>query len=1113
MSIDIGRELQRLKGRLDRVERSPRLAHASIDNTSVEIRDGAGGLKGLVGVQADGTAAVNIVNGAAPPQTSAPIVASVLGGVTVSWDGLFAGGAVIPLDWARVEVHASILAVFEPVPATLQGTIETAQGATVVIPCDTAVYVRLVARNTSGTASVASNTVGPFGPTPVVADDILDGIVTTVKLAANAVTAAKVATGAISSTALQDGAVLEAKLAANAVTTGKLADLVVTDTKLAAQAVTAAKVAVGAIGSDQLALGIGNLAPDPSFEGAYTTAVITGHADWTVVTPGNNSAKALHVDCTAGGVTWKNLELARYPVLPGERHYLAVDYKTSVTFNGSGVKLMFRYEDASATVLGYGVADHTFTPGDPWARATAQVQAPTNTRTAVLLLEASQVTAGEAWFDNIEVRTLIAGGMVAAGTITATEIAALTILAGNLAADSVAAGKVAADAITAREIAASAVTASEIAANAVTAAKVAAGAITTDKLTVTGGANILTDPSFEGAYTASLVAGSTYASQDLTKGNGTPASLKIDATSATAIFRSVALTAMPILPGEQLNLAADYWVSADWVGTEISIHARWEDATGAVLSYGKAVTTTPVRAAWTRLSGTVTAPANAVTARIRVESGSATAGTVWWDNAAVRPVLGGTQIQDGVITTQKIAALTILAGNIAADAISAGKIATDAVTAREIAALAVTASELAANAVTAGKILAGSVDATALAADAITGKTITGGTITGALIQTAASGQRITLNEASANKVLVYNSSGTAIGELSASGLLVKGTNGALLWLDPNNTFPNLRLTTADGTNSAVINVSGASAVLGMNSGLFTGSSFSDMKWRTIFGMSGGSDFWAAERVRDSDTNTIIGGRFYLDNDQATVSYKDTTGATTETLFHVVSQLAQLNGGRLEVLPPASANVALYVNAATGHTGNLLRAQLNAVDKFTVDKDGNVTAAGNLTVSGVGNTVTKRRTSNATKTSTVTLATDTQITFTVDANAVYTLDGLLLYSGPGDFQMGWTYPSGTAGTWQGLGNGTTVVSGTGGGGTQQDISSSWGYGTRTETTDLADPRTYGGISTNGYGVHVRATIRVGGTGGTFALQWAQGASNATATTLYTDSHLRLEKVA
>ncbi|RIH58143.1 hypothetical protein D3C59_37050 [Streptomyces sp. SHP22-7] len=48
-------------------------------------------------------------------------------------------------------------------------------------------FVRLVARNTSGAASGPSSVAGPVGPAPVVADEILDGIVTASKIAAGAV--------------------------------------------------------------------------------------------------------------------------------------------------------------------------------------------------------------------------------------------------------------------------------------------------------------------------------------------------------------------------------------------------------------------------------------------------------------------------------------------------------------------------------------------------------------------------------------------------------------------------------------------------------------------------------------------------------------------------------------------------------------------------------------------------------------------------------------------------------------------------------------------------------------------------------------------------------------
>lgn len=743
--MDIGRALVEIDARLKRVENSPRLSHAAIDNTSVQVRDGNGNLRGLLGVQADGTTAVNIVNGPPPPQPSTPIVTSVLGGITVVWDGTFDAGALMPLDWQRIEVHASTTSGFTPDATTLQGTIETPQGATVVVVTDDPVYVRLLARSTSGTASTPSTQAGPTGPTPVVADDILDGIVTEVKLANDAVTAAKIAAGAVGTTELADAAVHAQQLADAAVEVGKIADNAVTGPAIASSAVTTTKLA------------------------------------------------------------------------------------------------------------------------------------------------------------------------------------------------------------------ANAVTATTIAAGAVTAAKVAAGAITTDKLTVTGGANILTDPSFEGAYTAALVAGSTFATQDATAGNGSPTSLKIDATSGSPVFRSVALTSVATLPGEKWHLSVDYWVSADWVGTEISIHARWETAAGAVISYSKAVTTTPVREGWTSLSATVTAPAT--TARIvpRVESGSGTAGFVRFDNATVRPVLGGTQIQDGAVTTEKIIAGGVQAGNIAAGAVLTDKLAANAVTTAKLDALAVTADKIAANAITVGKLAAGAVDATALAADAITGKTITGGTITGSVLQTATSGPRVTINEAAANKILVYDGViSTAIGELSDRGLLLQGTSGAVIWLDPDNTYPNLRFSNAAQTNSAVINVSentAGAADLGMNSGKFTASGFTDMKWRTFLGQ----DFAVIERIRETASATVIGGRLDLRNNIAYVGYMDTTDATLDADLIFTPGLATMRARTIIQPYTGDANSLLLLYTGPGHTGHLLRAwdADASTYRFSVDKSGNTDVNGILTAGNV----------------------------------------------------------------------------------------------------------------------------------------------------------------
>lgn len=723
MARDFADELARLAQEVKQIKRGQRYAHGgSLENSALEVKNTDGSLRAILGVQADGTTGVNIVNGPPPPVPSMPTLAPSIGGITVSWDGTFDGGAVPPLDWQRTEVHASTSAGFTPSPATLQTTIETLQGGTVVVPTEQPVYVRLLARNTSGSASDPTGEAGPLGPSPVVATDILDGIVTSLKLADDAVTAAKIAAGAVGTSELADAAVHAQQLADAAVEVGKIADNAVTGDAIASEAVTAGKLA------------------------------------------------------------------------------------------------------------------------------------------------ANSVTAG-----NIQ-------------------------------------------------------------AGAVTAAKIAAGSVTTDKLTVTGGANVLTDPSFEGAYTASIISGLSFASQDTTRGNGSPTSLKIDATAGAATNRAVAVTALPVQPGDQLLIGVDYWVDAAWTGSAVNVHVRWETAAGGVVSYGIASSgASPVREAWTRLSGTYTAPATAAVARLRLESSGGTAGAVWFDNASMRPVLGGTQIQDGAVTTQKVVAGAIQTAQLDAGAVNADKIASGAVTTAKLDALAVTSDKVAANAITAGKILAGAVTADKLEAvlqlvtrlvagnpagarvelnsDGLrvynTGGTqtigfnaadgsgtfsgaVTGSTVTGGVVQTATSGQRITLNEAGQNKIIVYNSSGTAIGELSAQGVLVAGTNGAVLALDPSSTYPSLRMTNQARTNEAVINVSSANAVLGLNSGTFPAGG-QTWKWRTLFGLhNDGTEGWVAERVRNDNNILTEGGRIFLASTFAHFGYENSADTSQNASLRVV---------------------------------------------------------------------------------------------------------------------------------------------------------------------------------------------------------------------------------
>lgn len=797
--------LAELEKRLSRIQKGQRISHgASVENAQLTVNDDTGSLRTVLGPLGDGTVGVMAVNGPPPPQPSPPIVSSVIGGVSVAWDGLFTNGAVLPLDWQRIEVHASILASYEPIPATLATTIETAQGATVIVPCDTPVYVRLLARSTSGTASIASAIVGPVGPAPVVADDILDGIVTTVKLADDAVTAAKVAVNAIDSAAIQDAAITAGKIGSAAVVAGKIAS--------------------GAVLLNTLGGPLGDLASQRYADyfrdtAAWAQLSASSGGTWTI----NPAA----TDTPSGGgklIATGDVQVASTALIPQDSDTLyrvmvrvrataqpaggpATVYLGAVGVAEDGVTLVNRAGANSNTTQHYCcTAGGSVATADGWKTYVGWIQGHSATGVTAPAGPATDPRSPELthadvrylrpmlWLNfgvdttavmEVEAVTVEA---IRTGVVGSTNLITGSVTAGAIATDAVTAGKVAADAITAREILAGSVNTAELAAGAVTANEIAASTITAGQLA-----------------------------------------------------------------------------------------------------------------------------ANSVTAT-------------------------------------QIAANAVQTAALAADSVAAGKIAADVVTAREIAALAVTANEIAANTITSGKLAAGSVDATAIAATAITGKTITGGTITGSLVQTAASGERITLNESSANKVLVYNSSGTAIGELSAAGLLLKGSTGAVLSLNPNATYPSLSFFNAGNTTAAVIEVTEpvtGDANLELLSGKFSGSGYTQMRWRHYLSR----DAAVIERyAQDGAPFPKIGGRLFMNDTYGNIGYINENDTTQSTGLTIAANLATLANGRLAVTPPASSNSAVYVEPATGHTGNLLRLFFGA-DKFKVDKDGNVTAAGTLSAS------------------------------------------------------------------------------------------------------------------------------------------------------------------
>lgn len=154
--------------------------------------------------------------------------------------------------------------------------------------------------------------------------------------------------------------------------------------------------------------------------------------------------------------------------------------------------------------------------------------------------------------------------------------------------------------------------------------------------------------------------------------------------------------------------------------------------------------------------------------------------------------------------------------------------------------------------------------------------------------------------------------------------------------------------------------------------------------------------------------------------------------------------------------------------------------------------------------------------SDTSRSSVTTLAADPELTFPVLANAVYVVDGWIKYTGDpaADITLSWTVPTGAIGEWSGWGVGNPIISANGSpGALVADTGSVRGYMIRPESTDFTGSRGYGALSTTDtLAIHLTATLRVGSSDGVFALNWAQSSSSATATIVYTDSWLRLQRI-
>lgn len=137
-----------------------------------------------------------------------------------------------------------------------------------------------------------------------------------------------------------------------------------------------------------------------------------------------------------------------------------------------------------------------------------------------------------------------------------------------------------------------------------------------------------------------------------------------------------------------------------------------------------------------------------------------------------------------------------------------------------------------------------------------------------------------------------------------------------------------------------------------------------------------------------------------------------------------------------------------------------------------------------------------RKTATESVTSSTSVQDDDHLTMTLNANTNYWIDGHLITDGAlaGDFRMQFVVPSGTI-RW--LANGPV----SGATGTVTDVDRNYKVGSATTVMGTI------AAGTNNV-VLIFGIARIGASGGTFKIQWAQGTSNATATRVMANSFLR-----
>lgn len=418
-------------------------------------------------------------DGVAPASSPTPTVEAGIGSLVARWT------PVANNDLVFYEVHVSASSSFTPSGLTLYGETPGASMVIRKLPSGaafaalTTYYVKLVAKDEDGSASAGSQgsaqvaqagtddiaanaiTAAKVATDTLTANEIAASAITTSELASGSVTAAKIvagtitsteiasativagniASGTITTTQIASGTILAGNIASDTITAGEIAASAITTSELASNSVTAAKIVARTITADRLSVGsFDQLVANGGFEtGATSDWTLPVGASISTTTPRSGTYE---LTMTATGTASSNrIYCATGDTIYAEA-YVAKDAAGGTTtariniawYNSLG-SVISRTNGTTTTVVmsgGGGVLYTQLTVGGTGANATA----PAGTTWAQIELEC--VAFGGAgttavYFDDVYSRRTLTGSLIVDGAISASQIAANTITTAKLA--------------------------------------------------------------------------------------------------------------------------------------------------------------------------------------------------------------------------------------------------------------------------------------------------------------------------------------------------------------------------------------------------------------------------------------------------------------------------------------------------------------------------------------------------------------------------------------------------------------------------------------------------------------------------------------------------------